>query len=64
MSPAHEPPVAPDSDVAAPSKTRRKQAMHALQDLGEALVALDPKRLAELEPQIAIFMAPPAVRVY
>jgi ribosome-associated protein len=49
MSPAHEPPVAPDSDVAAPSKTRRKQAMHALQDLGEALVARDPKRLAELE---------------
>ncbi len=33
----------------APSKTRRKQEMHALQDLGEALVALDPKRLAELD---------------
>jgi len=40
MSPAHEPPVAPDRDVAPPSKTRRKQAMHALQDLGEALVAV------------------------
>jgi ribosome-associated protein len=33
----------------APSKTRRKHAMHALQDLGEALVALDPRRLKELE---------------
>jgi len=41
-------------DVAAPagtppSKTRRKHAMHALQDLGDALVALDPRRLRELE---------------
>lgn len=34
---------------ALPSKTRRKHAMHALQDLGEALVALDPRRLAELQ---------------
>jgi ribosome-associated protein len=33
---------------AAPSKTRRKAAMHALQDLGEALVELDPRRLAEI----------------
>ena len=33
---------------ARPSKTRRKQAMHELQDLGEALVALDPPRLAAL----------------
>ena len=39
-----DPAAAPDT----PSKTRRKQAMHALQDLGEALVALDAKRLAEL----------------
>jgi len=31
-----------------PSKTRRKQAMHELQDLGEALVALEPSRLAAL----------------
>jgi ribosome-associated protein len=30
------------------SKTRRKEAMHALQDIGERLVQLDPKRLAEL----------------
>ena len=36
----------PADDVASavdrPSKTRRKAAMHELQDLGEALVALDP----------------------
>ncbi len=34
---------------ATPSKTRRKHAMHSLQDLGEALVALDPRRLKELD---------------
>jgi ribosome-associated protein len=33
----------------APSKTRRKQEMHSLQDLGVALVALDAKRLATLD---------------
>ena len=46
----HDPPPdiqAPES-AAPESKTRRKQAMHALQDLGEALVALDPRRLAAL----------------
>ncbi len=32
-----------------PSKTRHKQEMHALQDLGEALVALDAQRLASLD---------------
>jgi ribosome-associated protein len=31
------------------SKTRRKQAMHALQDLGEELVALSSERLAVLD---------------
>jgi ribosome-associated protein len=31
-----------------PSKTRRKAAMHALQDLGEAMVRLTPARLAAL----------------
>jgi ribosome-associated protein len=35
-------------DDPAPSKTRRKAQMHALQDLGEALIELEPKRLAEL----------------
>lgn len=44
-------PTADESETPAetPSKTRRKHAMHALQALGEELVALDPKRLAELE---------------
>jgi ribosome-associated protein len=32
-----------------PSKTRRKHEMHALQDLGEALVALDARRLQKLD---------------
>lgn len=32
-----------------PSKTRRKHAMHDLQQLGQSLVALDPRRLAEFE---------------
>jgi ribosome-associated protein len=31
-----------------PSKTKRKQAMHALQDLGEALVKLNAQELARL----------------
>jgi ribosome-associated protein len=39
---------------AAPSKTRRKAAMHALQDLGEALVELDPRRLAEIAAEAAL----------
>jgi ribosome-associated protein len=43
-NPDHEAPGA-----RAPSKTRRKQAMHDLQDLGEALVALDPKAVANLD---------------
>ncbi|MFO1282490.1 MAG: ribosome biogenesis factor YjgA [Burkholderiales bacterium] len=41
-----------DSVGAAPtreSKTRRKQAMHDLQALGEALVDVEPRRLAELD---------------
>ena len=32
----------------APSKTQRKAAMHALQDLGEAMVRLSPARLSAL----------------
>jgi ribosome-associated protein len=39
---------------APPSKTRRKAEMHALQDLGEALVALEAKRLAELAAEVAL----------
>ena len=33
----------------SPSKTRRKQEMHALQGIGEQLVQLDLKRLMELD---------------
>lgn len=41
---------APDDGIPeAASKTRRKLEMHELQDLGVALVALDPRRLATLE---------------
>jgi ribosome-associated protein len=41
---------APDAGIPeAASKTRRKLEMHELQDLGVALVALDPRRLATLE---------------
>jgi ribosome-associated protein len=42
--------ASPENDdlPSPPSKTRRKQQMHALQALGEELVALDPKRLATL----------------
>jgi len=46
---AHEGPGDPRvEDAPAPSKTRRKAQMHALQDLGEALILLEPKRFAEL----------------
>lgn len=38
-----------DSEQLRPSKTRRKQEMHALQDIGEQLVQLDLKRLTELD---------------
>lgn len=41
----------------APSKTRRKRAMHALQDTGEQLVQLDAKRLAELDLPEALAQA-------
>jgi ribosome-associated protein len=44
----------PAPDAAMPSKTRRKAQMHALQDLGEALILLEPKRLAELASETAL----------
>ncbi len=51
-------PVAPTvGDAPAdstPSKTRRKAEMHALQNLGEALVEVEPKRLAELAAEVAL----------
>jgi ribosome-associated protein len=46
--------AAPGAADAAPSKTRRKSEMHALQDLGEALVALDAGRLAELAAEAGL----------
>ena len=48
MSRRDDPDTTPPAAAARPSKTRRKQAMHELQDLGEALVALEPSRLAAL----------------
>jgi ribosome-associated protein len=53
-APAGENPAAATADDLPPSKTRRKAEMHALQDLGEALIALDPKRLAELATEAAL----------
>lgn len=47
--PEHAEPVAD-----APSKTRRKAEMHARQDLGEALVALEPRRFSEIAAEVAL----------
>src|SRR5437667_10613042 len=44
----------PAESATAPSKTRRKAAMHELQDLGEALVALDARRLAALAAEVQL----------
>ncbi|HTI47809.1 MAG TPA: ribosome biogenesis factor YjgA [Casimicrobiaceae bacterium] len=47
-------PALPDSD-SAPSKTRRKRDMEALQALGERLVDLDAQRLATLDlPEVLV----------
>jgi ribosome-associated protein len=48
MIPAAFPPTEAMADQAI-SKTQRKRAMHALQDLGEALVALGREQLAALD---------------
>ena len=40
---------APFLDPGKPSKTRRKQASHDLQELGEALMELPANRLAQLD---------------
>jgi len=50
-----EPP--PPEDDGVPSKTRRKQEMHALQDLGERLAALSPERLKQLDLPERLFVA-------
>jgi len=42
-------PTGSDPDEGRPSKTRLKQQMAELQDLGETLVGLDPRRMAELD---------------
>ncbi|MDR2091866.1 MAG: DUF615 domain-containing protein [Azoarcus sp.] len=49
FSAASFPPAHPDDDTdAPPSKTRRKQEMQALQDLGKQLTALPPEQLKSL----------------
>jgi ribosome-associated protein len=54
--PGH-PPV-PQSDVEeGPSKTRRKQEMHALQDLGERLGELKPEQLRQFDLPEALVIA-------
>jgi ribosome-associated protein len=50
--PPAEPDVSPDDRL--PSKSQQKRDMHALQDLGETLVALDAKRFAELAADIGL----------
>lgn len=47
-------PTDADVDDRPPSKSQRKIEMHALQDLGETLVGLDPKRFAELAVEAAL----------
>jgi ribosome-associated protein len=42
------------ADDLPPSKTRRKAEMHALQDMGEVLIGLDPKRLAALAEEVSL----------
>lgn len=46
-------PAAP-ADVRPPSKTQQKREMHALQDLGERLVALEPARFGALAREAAL----------
>ena len=44
-----------DTESIEPSKTQRKKDMHALQTIGEQLVELDPKKLAEFDlPEILV----------
>jgi ribosome-associated protein len=54
--PVHPPD--PQSEVEeGPSKTRRKQAMHALQDLGERLGELKPEQLRQFDLPEALVIA-------
>ncbi|HEY3178026.1 MAG TPA: ribosome biogenesis factor YjgA [Casimicrobiaceae bacterium] len=49
MFPTEKRQNAVDDVPQAPSKSERKRAMHELQELGEALIELDPDRLAALD---------------
>jgi ribosome-associated protein len=44
----------PEPAAPPPSKSQQKREMHALQDLGCALVALDAKRFAELAAEVGL----------
>lgn len=44
----------PGDPAAAPSKSQRKREMHARQDVGESLVALEPARFRELSAECAL----------
>ena len=54
--PGSNPAAAADGVPEAPpsSKSQQKRDMHALQELGESLVALDAKRFAELATEIGL----------
>jgi ribosome-associated protein len=44
-----------ETEAIEPSKTQRKKDMHALQEIGEQLVELDPKKLTEFDlPEILV----------
>src|SRR2546428_2384700 len=49
MFPSEKTPDFRAEPAAAPSKSARKRAMHDLQHVGEALMALDPARLMTLD---------------
>lgn len=53
LHPSTDPPSLPDDgsddEFDGPSKSARKRAMHALQDLGERIVALTPEQTARLD---------------
>lgn len=51
---ASDAPIGSASDDQPPSKTRRKAEMHALKDLGLALVELEPRRLAEIAADVEL----------
>ena len=49
----HKQPEDDSEEILAPSKTKRKKDMHALQEIGEQLVELDAKKLTEFDlPEI------------